>query len=221
MPPLAARTSRPATDLATPGAGLDPIPAHGAVREPECAGGLSVVIPGKEAALDDLSQPGIERGQLEQRIIDLDHGLVGCGAEFRSFVQGNVGDAAAALARHSVTGVIHEDVPHGEGARPQEVLVVVERGEVFQLEIGFADQGGGLQRDAGTNPHAFTPRNAPQVLIREGNELRGHVLRAGRGPQIVLYGDLALDIAGHSASPGGPGGCATMARTYRLAMFSS
>src|ERR1700683_3300483 len=79
--------------------------------------------------------------------------------------------------------------------------MIVEGGQVFELEIRLVNERRGLQRGTGANPLALAPGNASKVLIHERYECRRHAPRLDWRAQITVDGDLALNTAGHSRLP--------------------
>src|ERR1700722_20492895 len=75
--------------------------------------------------------------------------------------------------------------------------MIVEGGQVFELEIRLVNERRGLQRGTGANPLALAPGDASKVLIHERYECRRHAPRLDRRAQIAVDDHLGLDTAGH------------------------
>jgi hypothetical protein len=84
-----------------------------------------------------------------------------------------------------MTRVVHQDLAHRYGGHREEVpatrprLAVVVR----ELEIGLVDQRGRLHAVVGANAAALAPRDAPQILVDERDEL---IERAGFSPAVRI-----------------------------------
>lgn len=100
-----------------PGLCLAPFALHRAAREPQRLRGFLLAHACEESALGDLDGSWPQRRQLGQSPLQLEHlGGVECASAGRGRLiqcaEGEMGDAAAALAGEVSAGVIHHDLAH-------------------------------------------------------------------------------------------------------------
>ena len=78
---------------------------------------------------------------------------------------------AAAFQTAPGAGVLDEDPPHGLGRRGEEVPSAIELLVAHQAQIGFVDQGRGIERVAGPFVRHMTGRELAQLVIDQRQQL--------------------------------------------------
>src|SRR5262245_44583894 len=135
-----------------PGAGEGPVPVGGAPGDPHRVGGLVQGQAGEEAQLDQLGTGRVPSGQLLQGVVDGEELLVRCLVGYEKAVEIDALPTAAPLLPALVPRAVDEDAPHGLSGRGEEVAAagpVLGLIHIHQPDVGFVDQGGGLERLAG------------------------------------------------------------------------
>src|SRR5205823_6102090 len=103
----------------------------------------------------------------------------GCGG-----VQVNAVAVAAVLLPALAAGGVHEDAAHGLGGGGEEVpaaLPAVLVGGADQAEVGFVDQGGGLEGVAGRLGGHPGGGEFAQLIVDEREQVGGGTAVPGRG----------------------------------------
>ena len=121
----------------------------------------------------------IHGGKFFQRLV---HGeqlvIIRQGRRNFESVQVNRLDARAAFRREPSPGMFNQNTPHRLGRRTEKVGAILKRRRVLtaQAEPGFVDQGGGLERMAGSFARHLLRSELAQFVIDQGQQLR-HRLR--------------------------------------------
>src|SRR5262249_16125098 len=92
------------------------------------------------------------------------------------FLEIDAPPVAAALGTPLAAGAFDEDAAHGLGRGGEEVAAAVPLrrvGRADQAEVGLVDQGGGLEGLAGLLLRQLGPRQLPQFVVDEGQQLVG------------------------------------------------
>jgi hypothetical protein len=101
---------------------------------------------------------------------------------------------AAMLRTIPAAGGLDEDAPHDLGRGGEEVPAAIELLVAHQPQIGFADQGGGVEGVAGGFRGHARGRELAQLVVDEGEQVGGRLaVTGGRGVQESRH-------VGHAAS---------------------
>src|SRR5262249_61977222 len=117
----------------------------------------------------------------------------------------HAGRGAAVLDTLLAAGALDEDAAHGFGGRGEEVAAVTPLGlpgrmaPQDQPQVGFVDEGGGLERLAGLLLGQLLGREPPQLVIDQRQELARRV-----GVAFVDGRQDTRDVAHGIARPAGP-----------------
>jgi hypothetical protein len=91
---------------------------------------------------------------------------------------------AAMLRTIPAAGGLDEDAPHDLGRGGEEVPAAIELLVAHQPQIGFADQGGGVEDVAGGFCSHARGRQLPQLVVNEREQVGGCLaITGGRGVQ--------------------------------------
>src|SRR5215475_451876 len=154
--------------MAQPGFCLPPFALNRAGRHFQNLGHFFRSQPAKELHLNDPAFALIHSRQLPQRLIQRHQFRGPLLGRHRGLVQRHLLRPAATLGILAPSRVVHQDAPHQLRSDPEEVRPVLPVDTLLfdQPQVGFVDQGRGLQRVAGTlPPHvaARCRRNSPST----------------------------------------------------------
>ena len=82
-------------------------------------------------------------------------------------IQADLGNSAAALAGIALAGAIDQDLAHDVRGDLKEMSTIApgSGGLVYQTQVGFVNQIGGLEAAAGSLPADMTGGDLPQFAI--------------------------------------------------------
>ncbi len=160
---------------------------------------------------------GSTRARALQRIVQRDQvvAFFSCGP-INASSSVTLGIAASALLVTARTRRIHQNPPHQLRADGEEMGAVlpVHLLAAQQFQVGLVDQCRGLQGVAGALPEHVAPREAPQFLVDQGDELlQGRRLRPD--PKPGAAGSLAEARVSASPPPFGVSPPRTVANVTR------
>ncbi len=126
----------------------------------------------EEFQLDDAGLAGVGLGEFIESVVEPDHVGVGAGGEAVEIDGGAFGVVAAALGGEALAGVVDEDAAHDAGGHADEVGAALpgHAVELADLQVGFVDERGGLERMAGALLMEDGGGEAPEVLVEQGGE---------------------------------------------------
>ncbi len=175
--------SASAQALGEPGTGEAPIPRHAGHGGADRGRGLLEAQAGEEAALDHSRLTRVLLAQFVERTVEVEEFV---GIEFRCYshgiIQGEPGEAAAALGGGTLLGGIGEYLAHGAGGHPEEVGAVlpVEVGRGEELEEGLVDECSRLECLA-TSSLADRGGQATQLVVYQGEDMVQRLAVTGTG----------------------------------------
>lgn len=158
---------------AQPGAGRGPAALGGGHGDIERFGDFIEIHAAEKVHLDQARLLGVEFGEPAEGLIDREH-LVGALFRHRHDVfQGDRARAVAPFRGLAATGMVHQDAAHEEGGDSQELRAVlaIRQTLVDHAEIGFMDEGGGLERMLAPFPLEVSFGYAMQFGIDQGEQV--------------------------------------------------
>jgi hypothetical protein len=170
---------------------------HRRRRDPERFRRLLHAEPTEGAQLHDARLLLVERGQLQEGLVQGEQIEPARGDRGERIVEGGSRSGATALPRLLPAAVVHEDAPHHGCGDGQEVRAVLPDHAVLleQAEVGLVDEGGGLQSVAAALAAQVTGGAAAQVVVDERHQpLVG--LAVALTPENEEFGD-AFGRCGH------------------------
>ena len=125
----------------------------------------------EEAHLHHAGLPVVFTGQSVQRVVEGDHDLVTFGGEIDALIECKL-DGGAALGGVTRARMVHENLAHHARRYGEKVgaILVARAAVIHQAQVGFMNQGGGLQRVALRFAAQVTFRDAVQLLVDQGDE---------------------------------------------------
>lgn len=152
-------------------AGEGPVAFDGAGRDVEEGGNLFDGEAAEVAQLDDLALAGVEVFEAEEGFIEEDDVVEFFGGDGEVVVELDALEVAIALQGVVGAGVVDQDAAHDVGGDGDEVLAVVPLG-VFagEAEVGFVDEGGGLEGVVGALAAHVGGGEAMEFGVDEGKE---------------------------------------------------
>ncbi len=134
----------------------------------------------KKSHFDDLLLAGIERRQSAEGIIDGEHADRGIGAKVQRIFDWDDGLPTAAPGTEVGARMIDEDTTHEMRGNGEKVRAVpeVRFALLDELQVGFVDEGGGLQRVIGAFATHVVRRAAMQLIVDQGHEALDYALVA-------------------------------------------
>ena len=179
-----------------PGAGDGPFPFDGGWGEGEGDGGVGNGEAGEVAEFDDADLAGIELLELGEGVVEafeVDGFRLGMIWDFE--IDGEMGGAVASLFGVAVAGAVAEDAAHhlGGGGIEFQAAVEIDRMLLDEAEVGFVDEGGGLEGVAG----AFAGKVAGREAAKFGVDERDECLQCGGvagAPSAEELGDVGVGL---------------------------
>jgi hypothetical protein len=158
-----------------PRAGVGPPAFGGGFGDAEHFGGFLDLQSHEVAELDQFGLPRLQRGEAIQGVVEREQLIVGRGAGDFEFVHVEVFGAGAATLAAFAAGAGDKDAAHRLGGGAEEVRAVLPRlvRRVHELQPGFVDERGGLERVAGGFAGHLVRGQAAQFVVNHRQQFVG------------------------------------------------